>query len=172
MNKTTRLTLSALIAFIFYGVWAYVANIGAVTETSTIYRVALVQGLTSATITLVFTLVTEWSFSKFYAQRISFAFVTPLICLPYHRSEAAQQIRQSFNQVLDKMATKTNQMSLSGVLIAPLVPMSLQATVMLSVNIINATPNLWLTVAPSIFFSGLYGYLYTFSLYRAAQSNH
>jgi len=170
MNKSTRLTLSALIAFLFYAAWAYLANMGAVSDALTLYRVALVQGLTSGTITLVFTIVTEWSFTKFHSQRISFAFVTPLICLPYHHSEAAKQIRKSFNQILNAVASKTDKMSLPAVLLAPLLPMSLQASIIISVNILNATPNLWLTVAPSIFFSGLYGYIYTFSLYKSAQS--
>jgi hypothetical protein len=34
----------------------------------------------------------------------------------------------------------------------------------ISVNIAFMTPNLWLTVAPSIFFSAIYGYIYSFSL--------
>lgn len=169
MNKITRLVLSAVIAFLFYGVWAYLANMTTLSNNADLYRVALVQGLTSGTITLVFTIITEWSFAKFNQYRISFAFVTPLICLPYHHSEAAKQIRKSFNQVLNTMATTANQVRLPMVLLAPLLPMALQASVVISVNIINATPNLWLTVAPSIFFSGLYGYLYTFSLYQSAK---
>ena len=70
MNKSTRLTLSALIAFLFYAAWAYLANMGAVSDALTLYRVALVQGLTSGTITLVFTIVTasEYHYWREYTQ--------------------------------------------------------------------------------------------------------
>ena len=51
---------------------------------------------------------------------------------------------------------------LSGMLIAPLIPLVIQSIFVILVNVINKTPNLWLTVTPSIVFSGLYGYVYAF----------
>jgi len=43
-------------------------------------------------------------------------------------------------------------------------PLAVQSDLVVSVNWLNQTPNLWLTFAPSILFTGLYGYLYTFTL--------
>ena len=51
-----------------------------------------------------------------------------------------------------------------GAWVAPLIPLAVQTCLVVLVNVLNQTPNLWLTVAPSIFFTGLYGYLYTFTL--------
>ena len=47
---------------------------------------------------------------------------------------------------------------------APLLPITIQSSIAISVNLINQTPNLWLTVAPSIFITAIYGYAYTFTL--------
>ena len=51
--------------------------------------------------------------------------------------------------------------------IAVLPPLAFQTTVVIAINIINATPNLIGTVAPSIFFTGLYGVLYAKSLLKS-----
>ncbi len=50
--------------------------------------------------------------------------------------------------------------------IAPVPPLTLQSVLVITINIVNHTPNLWLTVAPSILFSGLYGYAYCAALLR------
>ena len=52
------------------------------------------------------------------------------------------------------------------VLIAPIPPLSLQSVLVIGINVLNQTPNLWLTVAPSILFSGMYGYAYCIALLR------
>ncbi len=46
--------------------------------------------------------------------------------------------------------------------LTPLFPITLQSVFVIGVNIINDTPNLWLTVAPSILFSAIYGYIYVY----------
>ncbi len=51
-------------------------------------------------------------------------------------------------------------------IVAPLPPLTLQSILVIGINIANNTPNLWLTVAPSILFSGLYGYAYCVALLR------
>ena len=166
MPATIRLLLSAFVAFCFYGGWAYFANMTPTVSAEVLWQVALVQASTSAAITFGFTLITEWSYRRFKSSYISFAFVTPLLCLPYHHSPYASQIKQSFNQLLDQSAGYLRHNRFSGALFSPLVPMSFQAIIVISVNVINETPNLWLTVTPSILFSGIYGYIYTLSLYK------
>jgi hypothetical protein len=49
-------------------------------------------------------------------------------------------------------------------LLAPLFPIAIQSTIAIGVNIINQTPNLWLTVTPSILITAIYGYSYTYTL--------
>lgn len=51
--------------------------------------------------------------------------------------------------------------------IAVLPPLVFQATMVIAINAINATPNLIGTVAPSIFFTGLYGAFYAKSLLKS-----
>ena len=166
MPPIVRLLLSALVAFCFYGGWAYFANMSSTVSAEALWQVALVQASTSAAITFGFTLITEWSYRRFKASCVSFAFVTPLLCLPYHHTPYASQIRRSFNQLLDKSAGYLRENRFTGALFSPLIPMSIQGIIVISVNVINETPNLWLTVTPSILFSGVYGYIYTFSLYK------
>lgn len=55
--------------------------------------------------------------------------------------------------------------------LGPLAPMAFQSSSVILVNIANQTPNLWMTVAPSIIFSSIYGYLYTFSIVRSRLEN-
>lgn len=169
MPAYLRLLISALIAFCFYGAWAFYANQSQAVTNTVLYQIALVQASTSAAITLGFTMLTEWSYRRFGQRCVSFAFVTPLLCLPYHNTPYAKQFKRSFNQLLDNSAGYLHANRFSGALFAPLVPMVLQGTIVIGVNVVNATPNLWLTVIPSIFFSGLYGYVYTFSLYKKDQ---
>ena len=170
MPAYLRLLLSALIAFCFYGGWAFYANMAQTITTSQLYQIALVQATTSAAITLGFTVLTEWSYRRFGQRCVSFAFVTPLLCMPYHNTPYAKQFKRSFNQLLNRSAGYLKENRFSGALFAPLVPMSLQGTIVIGVNVANSTPNLWLTVLPSIFFSGIYGYIYTLSLYRKEQT--
>lgn len=50
--------------------------------------------------------------------------------------------------------------------LGPVGPLAFQSSSVILVNVINQTPSLWMTVAPSIIFSTLYGYLYTLSIIR------
>ena len=159
-----RLIISASIAFIAYTGWTYYANLGTDITPTMLWRTALLQGVTSGLITLGFTWLTEWVFKRLHNTSLSFAFMTPLICLPYHNSPYATQYRHSLNQILDRVATSMNGSKLTGVLLVPLLPMLLQASIISSIHIINNTPNILLTILPSVIFSGIYGYIYTFSL--------
>jgi hypothetical protein len=53
----------------------------------------------------------------------------------------------------------------------PIPPMLIQSSSVILINLLNRTPNLWMTVAPSIIFSAIYGYLYTLSLLRNERDN-
>lgn len=97
---------------------------------------------------------------------LSLAFVTPVLCGVYSKTRHNRAIAASFNHALTLSAEKLNQAEFPGVLIAPLLPLAVQSSLVILVNVLNETPNLWLTVAPSIFFSGVYGYVYTFTLLK------
>jgi hypothetical protein len=43
-------------------------------------------------------------------------------------------------------------------------PIAIQSSLTISVNWLNQIPYLWLTVAPSILITVIYGYVYTFTL--------
>lgn len=45
-------------------------------------------------------------------------------------------------------------------------PLILQSVMVYLINYINQTPNLLLTIIPSIFFTGVYGVIFTFSLLK------
>ncbi len=162
----SRLIISASVAFVAYTSWTYFANMNADITPSTLWRTALLQGVTSGLITLGFTWLTEWFFKRLHHTCLSFAFITPLVCLPYHDSPYANQYRLSLNQVLDRIATYTSGSKVTGILLVPLLPMLLQACLITSIHIINNTPNIILTILPSVIFSGIYGYFYTFSLVK------
>lgn len=53
--------------------------------------------------------------------------------------------------------------------LAVIPPLLVQSTMVILLNVINQTPSLWATVAPSIFFTGLYGVIYSFSLLKTAE---
>jgi hypothetical protein len=73
-------------------------------------------------------------------------------------------IFNTFNSALDLSAKVLKGTCVPGTLLAPLMPLAVQASLTIGVNILNQTPNLWLTVAPSILFTGIYGYVYTYTL--------
>ena len=50
--------------------------------------------------------------------------------------------------------------------LAVIPPLTFQATTVILLNVINATPNLWATVTPSIVLTGIYGVIYAFSLLK------
>ncbi|MFC3094270.1 hypothetical protein DRW07_14715 [Alteromonas sediminis] len=165
-KRVRRLWLSGIVATVFYGGWSFFANQLVSNDLQLVIRSALVQGLYSGGVTLLFTWLLETTYAKVGTRHFSFAFVVPLVCLPHSPSEHAHYIRQSFNRVLSDAANWFKGTCWPAVFVAPLLPLLIQSTLVVGVNVVNATPNLWLTVAPSIFFSGLYGYLYTLALYK------
>lgn len=49
---------------------------------------------------------------------------------------------------------------------AVLPPLALQSAMVIALNIVNATPNLWATVLPSILLTAIYGVSYSLSLLK------
>lgn len=164
MSSTIRLLLSAIISFVFYFIWSYWANNMVTDDQTLVLRSALVQGSLSATITILFTMLLEKSVALFGKHSISLVFVVPIICTVHSKTTQNIAIFRTFNAALDASAKYLNHKQLAGTLFAPLIPMMVQASIVIGVNILNNTPNLWLTVAPSILITALYGYIYTFTL--------
>ncbi|MFT2089804.1 hypothetical protein [Paraglaciecola sp. 2405UD69-4] len=164
MSSTLRLTLSATISFAFYFAWSYWANSLVTENTAVLLRSALVQGTLSATITILFTYILEKTVGKFEKSYISLIFVVPIICTVHSKTKQNVAIFKTFKNVLDKSATYLKNNALPGTTLAPLLPISIQGAIAITVNIINQTPNLWLTVTPSILITAIYGYIYTFTL--------
>ncbi len=166
MSSNARLLLSAIVSFVFYFGWTYWANSMATDDLSIVLRSALVQGSLSASITLLFTFALEKSVDKFGESYFSLIFVVPIICSVHSKTTQNIAIMRTFNSALNFSAKAASGACLPGTLFAPLLPLLVQSSLAIGVNILNQTPNLWLTVAPSIFFTGLYGYVYTFTLLK------
>ena len=171
MKAISRLWLSAIIATTFYGGWSLFANALITDDVSILIRSSLVQGLYSGGVTLLFTWLLEHSYNKVGRKQLSFAFVVPLVCMAHHETKHANMVRRTFNHTLDMSARWFNGVCWPSVLFAPLIPLAIQSALVTGVNLINQTPNLLLTIAPSILFSGLYGYMYTLSLYRKREQH-
>lgn len=131
-----------------------------------VLRSALVQGLLSATITLLFTLILEKSVHFIGHNQISLLFIVPIICSVHSKSKQNIAIFDAFNRALNTSAKYLGGNKIPGGLFAPLPPIAMQASIAISVNVINQTPNLWLTVTPSIVLTAIYGYMYTYSLLK------
>ncbi|WP_435689215.1 hypothetical protein [Paraglaciecola sp.] len=131
-----------------------------------VLRSALVQGALSATITILFTFVLEKSVEKFGQNSFSLLFVVPIICTVHSKTTQNIAIFKTLKNVLDNSATYFNNNSIPGFLIAPIPALLIQASIAIGVNWVNQTPNLWLTVTPSIIITGVYGYVYTFALLK------
>ena len=164
MSSTIRLIISAVISFIFYFFWSYWANSMATQDDALVLRSAIVQGTLSATITILFTFILEKSVSKFGPNHISLAFVVPIICKVHSKTTQNIAIFRTFKNALSKSAKYLSNNSIPGTLLAPLFPIAIQSTIAIGVNVINQTPNLWLTVLPSILITAIYGYSYTYTL--------
>ena len=164
MSSTIRLMISALVSFIFYFVWTYWANNMVSDDQALVLRSALVQGTLSATITILFTFALEKSVSRFGGSYFSLVLVVPLICSV--RSKTTQNIAvfKTINASLEASAKYLSGAYLPGTMLAPLLPIAVQSSITIGVNMVNKTPNLWLTVAPSILITAIYGYVYTFTL--------
>lgn len=164
MSSTLRLILSAVISFTFYFAWSYWANSMATDDQALVLRSAIVQGTLSATITLLFTFLLEKLVSKFGESYLSLVFIVPIICTVHSKTKQNIAIFRSFRSALDKSAHYLSNNSIPGNLLAPLLPIAVQSSIAIGVNVINQTPSLWLTVAPSILITAIYGYVYTFAL--------
>lgn len=170
MTSTQRLWLSAIVSLLFYSGWSYLANRLVTDDMAVLIRSALVQGIYSGGVTLGFTWMLERAYKKVGLRWLSFAFVVPVLCLAHSQTRQAKTIRASADYLLDRSASWLKGTCLPGVIFSPLIPLAVQSLLVIGLNVVNQTPNLWLTVAPSVVFSGLYGYLYTVSLYK--QKNH
>jgi hypothetical protein len=166
MSSHLRLFYSAVIAFIFYFGWAYWANSIPDIDRSITLRAALVQGSFSAFTTLFFTLILERVYFKFGKVCLSLAFVVPILCAVHSKTKQNVAIFNTINYSIDTWVSYFKGSRLSATILIPLIPISVQSSLVIGVNIINHTPNLWLTILPSIFFSSLYGYVYTFTLLK------
>lgn len=165
-SSTIRLILSALISFAFYFVWSYWANNMVTEDQALVLRSAFVQGGLSATITILFTFILEKSVAKFANTSWSLVFVVPIICTVHSKTTQNIAIFKTFKNALDNSATYLNKNSIPGSLLAPILPIMMQSSIAIGVNWLNQTPNLWLTVTPSILITAIYGYMYTFTLLK------
>jgi hypothetical protein len=166
MSTSQRLWLSALVAFSFNSIWSFFANSLVSEDMTILLRSALVQGFYSGIVTLLFTLALEMTYERVHTKYISFAFVVPLLCLAHHKTTHASVVRKAFNQTLNLSARWFDGICWPSALFAPLIPLSIQSALVAAVNLVNQTPNLVLTITPSILFSAIYGYTYTLTLLR------
>lgn len=166
MSSNLRLLLSAAVAFIFYFVWAFWANSSPSIDSSITFRTALVQGSFSGFTTLFFTLILEKVHTKLENKYLSLAFVVPILCSIDSKTKQNIAIFKTFNYSINTWVDYFKASRLSPTLFVPLFPIFVQSILVISVNLLNNTPNLWLTVTPSIFFSAVYGYVYTFTLLK------
>jgi hypothetical protein len=154
------------VSFVFYFSWAYWANSSADIAKSVTLQAALVQGLYSGFVTLFFTFILEKVVNKYKSSYVTLAFVTPIICMFHSKTPQNVAIRQSFNNAINSSASYLGNKKIAGVLFAPIIPITVQSSLVIIVNVINETPNLALTVAPSIFFTALYAYTYMLALLK------
>lgn len=162
----TRLIWSGIVSFIFYFAWAYWANSSAEIPASMTLQSALVQGGYSGFVTLFFTVILEKVVTKYGDHCFSLAFITPILCKFHSKTPQNKAIRRSFDHALIRVADGLKGKKIAAVVLAPLMPIAVQSVLVTVVNIINNTPNLLLTIAPSIFFTTLYAYSYTFALMK------
>ena len=165
MPKTAfvRLLLSALIAFVCYAGWAYYANSLVTSEQSVLVKAALVQGVYSGAITLIFTYLLEVFYAKFGASSYCLPLIVPKLTLR-PKKLTPSPTEETIDATLDIADKKCDGQCLPGALLSPLPALIIQSLMVIGVNVIFATPNLWFTVAPSIGFSAIYGYAYSLSL--------
>ena len=165
MNSTIRLILSGVVAFCFYFGWAYWANSGPAIDPAMTLQSALVQGLYSGLVTLGFTFLLEQANAKWSNRCLSLAFMVPVLCSVHSPTKQATAMRSAMNHALEYSAEKASGSCLPGVVFAPLLPIIVQSILVIGINVINHTPNLWLTVAPSILFSAIYAYSYSITFF-------
>jgi hypothetical protein len=158
-----RLAVSGITAFFFYAAWAYYANSLVTDDTVVLYKAALVQGTYSAGITLIFTFMLELCHKFFRHKQFCLPFVVPTVAKPgfLNKEYAADK---SFEASLLAIERARKGSCVPGVLLTPLPAIAVQSIFVVGINIAFMTPNLWLTVAPSIFFSAVCGYTYSIAL--------
>ncbi|WP_339766911.1 hypothetical protein [uncultured Paraglaciecola sp.] len=164
MSSKIRLVLSAFVAFVFYFSWTYWANSLVTNDLAVILRSALVQGTLSGSVTILFTFALERAVNRFGQHSVSLVFVVPILCSVYAKTRQNIAIFKTFSHALNQSAAVMHSTRIPGTLLAPLIPIAMQGSLALGANLINQTPNLWLTILPSIIFSAIYGYVYTFTL--------
>lgn len=158
-----RLAIAGLIAFFFYAAWAYYANSLVTDDTNILYKAALVQGTYSGGITLIFTFILELCHKFFRNKQFCLPFVVPAVAKPGFFSKECATTK-SFEASLLTIEHAHRGSCVPGMLVTPLPAIAVQSVFVVGVNVAFMTPNLWLTVAPSIFFSTVYGYVYSISL--------
>lgn len=171
MKSTLRLILSGIVAFVFYFAWAYWANSGPNIDPAMTLKSALVQGAYSGLVTLFFTLMLEYSNKRMANKCLALTFMVPVLCAVHSPTRQASAMRQAMNDALNLSASKAAGSCLPGVIFAPLMPIIVQSMFVIGINVLNHTPNLWLTVAPSIFFSAIYAYSYSITLWKSRGSS-
>lgn len=160
-----RLVISGLIAFCFYAAWAYYANSLVTDDPKTLYKAALVQGTYSGGVTLIFAFTLELFHKLFNNKQYCLPFIIPSLIRPAFFSKECATTK-TLEASLNSIEHACRGTCLPGMLLTPLPAIALQSSFVVAVNVAFMTPNLWLTVAPSIFFSTVYGYIYSISLTR------
>jgi hypothetical protein len=161
-----------MVSFTLNFCWAYWANNAENITPAVTLKAAIVQGVYSGFVAVFFTLILESVVNKYKASFIPLAFVTPIICKFYSKTPQNLAIRKSFNNSINLSAIYLNDKRLAGSLFAPLIPITVQSTLVVTLNMINSTPNVLLTVLPSITFTALYAYAYAymFTLLKSAKT--
>lgn len=160
-----RLIASGLIAFVSYAAWAYYANSLVTDNSRVLIKAAIVQGTYSGGITLFFTFLLELFYKRFGSSSYCLPLLTPNI-LSKHTKDNPCSTLETLKATLELSERACKGACLPGVILAPIPALVIQSILVIAVNIAFATPNLWLTVAPSILFSALYGYSYSIALKR------
>jgi hypothetical protein len=158
-----RLFISGLVAFAFYAAWAYYANSLVSDDKQVLFKAAIVQGTYSGGITLIFTFVIELCHKLFRNKEFCLPLIVPTLLKPSFFSKECASTK-TFESSLESVEKACHGKCIPGMLITPIPAILVQSTFVIGINIAFMTPNLWLTVAPSIFFSAMYGYMYSISL--------
>lgn len=167
MNAATifRLIISGLIAFISYAAWAYYANSLVSQDTAVLYKAAIVQGSYSGGVTLAFTFLLEIFYRKYGANTYCLPLIIPRITRKPDYTHPCSTL-DTFQKAIDVSEQKCRGKCLPGLVISPLPALFIQSVLVITINVLFSTPNLWLTVAPSILFSAIYGYVYSAGIAR------
>lgn len=158
-----RLLISGLVAFIFYAAWAYYANSLVSDDKQVLFKAAMVQGTYSGGITLIFTFIIELFHKLFRNKEFCLPLIVPILLKPSFFSKECASAK-TFEASLESVEKACDGRCVPGMLITPIPAILVQSVFVIGINITFMTPNLWLTVAPSIFFSAVYGYMYSLSL--------